>query len=273
MIQNSILIVGCGKMGTALVKGWLGNGLNILNIKIIEVNDHQKIKEEINNFDISIYQDITELSDDYIPDIIVFAIKPQIASNIVPLYSKFIQSGPLILSIMGGVSTILLKKYLGNDASVVRAMPNTPASIGKGISIIYSDNDIKGYQKEICQELLNAVGVSEWISIEEEMDAVTAISGSGPAYVFFLCEAMTNAGIELGLSRSLSEKLSRATISGSGALLSETINSANKLRTDVTSPGGTTEAAIEELKKNNLFKKLVLSAIKKAHDRSKELGK
>ena len=174
---------------------------------------------------------------------------------------------------MGGLTTSLLKKFLGEKAKVVRAMPNTPSAIGKGVSVIFAGADISNSDKEVCKELLETVGSCEWIASEESIDAVTALSGSGPAYVFYLSEAMAEAGVELGLSHELSDRLARLTIDGSGSLLTHKNIPAVDLRENVTSKGGTTEAALKVLGENNVFKKLIRNAIRKAQERSIELGR
>ena len=273
MIRSRILIVGCGKMGTALVNGWLNDGLEIENLKIIEIGDHDKIKKNLNNAAVSIHSNISELSECFSPDIIVFAIKPQVAQNLLPLYARYTKTQKLFLSIMGGLTTSLLKKFLGEKAKVVRAMPNTPSAIGKGVSVIFAGADISNSDKEVCKELLETVGSCEWIASEESIDAVTALSGSGPAYVFYLSEAMAEAGVELGLSHELSDRLARLTIDGSGSLLTQKNIPAVDLRENVTSKGGTTEAALKVLGENNVFKKLIRNAIRKAQERSIQLGR
>ncbi len=273
MVQENILIVGCGKMGKALINGWLNDGLEIDNLQVIEIEDHDKIRNELHNSKISICSSLSELPKSFSPNIIVFAIKPQISKTLLPLYASYVEKKTLFLSIMGGVTTFSLKGLLGNSAKVVRAMPNTPAAIGKGVSVIFAGTDVSSSEKKICEELMKTVGSCEWITSEDSMDAVTALSGSGPAYVFYLSQAMAEAGVELGLPSDLSEKLARLTIYGSGSLLVKKNTSAIELRENVTSKGGTTEAALKILEKNNVFKKLMTNAIRKAKERSIELGK
>ena len=177
----------------------------------------------------------------------------------------------MFLSVVAGKTTAYFQNRLGAEA-VVRAMPNTPAAVGKGVSVLYAAPAVSAIQRRVCEVLLSAVGAVEWIADEKLMDAVTAVSGSGPAYVFLLMESLRDAGIEAGLPPDLAARLARATVAGSGALLEAGDTSPEILRQNVTSPGGTTAAALGVLMGPDGLKPLLAKAVAAATARSKELG-
>jgi pyrroline-5-carboxylate reductase len=241
MTSMSALLVGCGKMGQALLAGWLEDKI-FDDITVIEpgaIPDCFKEDERI-----VFIKDVAQI--DFQPTVVVFAVKPQIIKNILQSYRGF--ENAVFVSIAAGTSIKTLKEGLGETATIIRAMPNTPSSIGKGITVLYSEPDTAPDQKKLASRVLRAGGLIEWVDDEELMHAVTALSGSGPAYVFYLIESMAKAGEEAGLEAGFAMKLARQTVIGSAALAEQddTI-SAEKLRIAVTSPGGTTEAALSIL--------------------------
>lgn len=212
----------------------------------------------------------TDLPPDYQPDLILCAVKPQQLAEVLPHYRRF-TTAPL-LSIAAGVTTSRLASVIGHNR-IIRAMPNLPASIGEGITAAYATPSITEQDKQRCRPIFDAMGSCLWIEDETQMDAVTALSGSGPAYVFALTEAMTEAGINLGLPPDLAATLARQTLAGSGALLNQSTETATELRRAVTSPGGTTEAALHHLlAPHNGLQKLLIEAMTSAANRSRELS-
>jgi pyrroline-5-carboxylate reductase len=203
---------------------------------------------------------------------IVIAVKPQTAPGAVPPLAPYVGKSTLVLSIMAGRTLQFLQKSLPAGAAIVRAMPNTPAAIGRGISVAVANPKVSARQRKLASNLLAAIGKVEWVADETLMDAVTALSGSGPAYVFLLAEAMTKAGIAAGLPADLAARLARETVAGSGELLHRSELDAATLRQNVTSPGGTTAAALEVLMGPGGFNDLLTKAIAAATRRGRELA-
>ena len=213
-----------------------------------------------------------ELSGAYKPDIVVLAVKPQIMDEVAPSFRRFAQDGVAVLSIAAGRTVDYFQDALGKRAAIVRAMPNTAASIGRAITAAIANAYVSAPQHALCEELLRAVGEVVWLTDEEQMDAVTAVAGSGPAYVFLLTECMAKAGEAAGLPAKLAAQLARATVAGAGALLLVSPEEPKKLRENVTSPGGTTEAALKILMASDAFPALLTKAIAAAAQRSHELA-
>lgn len=258
----NIAMVGCGKMGTAMAGAWLQNGL-VKSLSILEPNDLPFGHADH-------YTDPAKFSDSLLQaDILVLAVKPQVMDE--ALSSLNIRPGLCLLSIAAGKTLDYFTGKLGQHP-IIRAMPNTPASIGKGITVACASNMILPEHREIASNLLSVMGKLEWSDSESIMDAVTAVSGSGPAYVFYLIESLAEAGMKSGLPADLSMKLARETIIGAAALADkEKALSASKLRENVTSPNGTTAAALSILM-NGEFQKLLNDAVAKATARGKELS-
>jgi pyrroline-5-carboxylate reductase len=203
---------------------------------------------------------------------VVIAVKPQTAPDAVPPLGLHVSKSTLVLSIMAGRTIGFLEKALPPGTAIVRAMPNTPAAIGRGITVAVANAKVSPRQRKLAGDLLAAIGKVEWVSDEAFIDAVTALSGSGPAYVFLLAEAMTKAGIAAGLPPALAARLARETVAGSGELLHRSDIDAATLRQNVTSPGGTTAAALEVLMGPGGFDELLTKAIAAATKRSRDLG-
>lgn len=252
-------------MGSALVCGWLKNGLN--NISILTPETPPKnIIDKCQAW----FTSPEDISQDF--DVIVLAVKPQILENVCESLTSIVKEKTLILSVAAGKSLPVLAKYFTKTVPIVRIMPNLPASIGVGVSVCISNVQCHKKHTEIVETLISSVGQVEWITDEHLMDAVTAVSGSGPAYLFHLLESMTKAGIECGLPKELSKKLARQTIIGSAQILDAHDElTATQLRESVTSKGGTTEAALNVLMKDNVFSTLVEEAVKSAKKRSEKL--
>ena len=267
-ISLKILLVGCGRMGSALLKGWLDQNIGASNISVIEPR-----KSNLDTFQklgVNLYSKIDDLELDYVPDFILFAVKPQMMDEVVPAYKCFSRKS-VFISIAAGKTIAYFESRLGKQSSIIRAMPNTPAAVGRGITVICGNIPIKKKIRETCIGLLTAVGEACWLDDESLMDAVTAISGSGPAYVFLLAETMLQAGIDAGLDRKMATELAIKTVAGSGELLIQSTEEISVLRKNVTSPGGTPEAALSIMMAENGMQKLVSEAVRKAILRSKAL--
>ena len=263
MIER-VLLVGCGKMGRALLDGWLGADM-VAHVDVVEpgtapVPDDPRVKH---------YRSAEEA--DTKPDVVVLAVKPQAMDAVIDQYRHFARPDCVFLSIAAGKTLSYLQRHLGEHTHIVRAMPNTPAAVGKGISVLVADADADGGQKETCRHLLEVVGLTEWVEDEGLIDIVTALSGGGPAYVFLLIEALAEAGTKAGLPADLAMHLARQTVIGSGALAEQSDEPAAQLRRNVTSPQGTTEAALKILMAENGIQPIFDRAIEAAAARSREL--
>lgn len=263
--HQQILLVGCGKMGSALLNGWLGRGTPAEHVSVIEPMQPQLPDG------VSLYTEPTALGSDYRPSVVVFAVKPQSMDEVAPAYGKYAGPETVFLSIAAGKPIGYFEATLAGGA-IVRAMPNTPAAVGRGITVLCANERVSSEQKAVCTGLMESVGEVAWIEDEALMDAVTGLSGSGPAYVFHLVEAMAAAGEAAGLSPDLAMQLARATVAGSGELLAQSSDPAGTLRENVTSPGGTTAAALEILMGPDGLTKLMTEAIVRATERSRELA-
>jgi pyrroline-5-carboxylate reductase len=264
---GSLLLVGAGKMGGAMLDGWIARGLNPKRLVVIEPQPGKAVK--------ALTRRGLKLNPKGKPaeaSAIVIAVKPQTAPDAVPPLRPYVGKTTLVLSIMAGRTIGFLEKSLTPGAAIVRAMPNTPAAIGRGISVAVANAKVSARQRKLASDLLAAIGKVEWASDETLMDAVTALSGSGPAYVFLLAEAMTKAGIAAGLPADMAARLARETVAGSGELLHRSALDAATLRQNVTSPGGTTAAALEVLMGPGGFDEILTKAIAAATRRGRELA-
>jgi len=263
---GNILLVGAGKMGTAMLQGWLRLGLSPRKILVIEPQPSDELRALLKEgLTLNPEQPAGRIA------AVVIAVKPQTAPETMTGLMPFIASETIVVSIMAGKTLRFLENALAGRA-LVRAMPNTPAAIGRGITVAVPNARVSATQRTSVHGLLSAMGEVEWIEDETLMDAVTALSGSGPAYVFLLAETMARAGCAAGLPAELSETLARATVAGSGELLHRSQLPAATLRQNVTSPGGTTAAALEHLMAPDGMQALMTRAIAAAAKRSRELA-
>ena len=200
-------------------------------------------------------------------------MKPQAISAETGLLQNLGSAAPLVVSIAAGITTAFLASHLGRRSHVIRAMPNTPGSIGQGITVLYAASGAQPPDRQLAASLMSAFGETLWLEDEALLDAVTAVSGSGPAYVFLLAEALTAAGRAQGLDPAMADKLARFTVSGAGALIAADSRPTAELRRDVTSPGGTTEAALNVLTVQGGLMDLIARAVAAATERGKALGK
>jgi pyrroline-5-carboxylate reductase len=266
-IGGTILLVGAGKMGSALLQGWLALGLSPSRVAVVEPQPSGEITALAGR---GLRLNPSQQSDREIAAAVI-AVKPQVAPAIMPTLAPVIGTATVVVSIMAGRTLRFLETGL-SSAALVRAMPNTPAAVGRGITVAVPNARVSATQRDLAHALLSAVGQVEWTEREELMDAVTALSGSGPAYVFLLAETMARAGCAAGLPPVLAQALARATVAGSGELLHRSPLDAATLRHNVTSPGGTTAAALEVLMAKDSLQELMTKAIAAATKRSRELA-
>ncbi|HEY1798709.1 MAG TPA: pyrroline-5-carboxylate reductase [Stellaceae bacterium] len=269
MAAGKLILAGCGQMGSAMLRGWITSGAASQFIVVEPAGPPASLSSSP---EILFHRDAREVSGDVTPDAVVFAVKPQIIDDVLPAYRRWAGSGTLFLSIAAGTTIAKLTRHLGEAARIVRAMPNTPAAIGRAISVACPNANVRPSQRDLCEELLSAIGDSTWVEDEAMMDAVTAVSGSGPAYVFLLIEALAAAGVKSGLPEELAMRLAKATIAGSGELARLSVETPSKLRENVTSPGGTTRAALDVLMAEDGMQPLLDRAIAAATRRSRELA-
>ena len=250
----SLVLVGAGKMGSALLGGWFGQGMAGNAITILDPAPSEEALMAARYKGVRVNPEVADIAP---PSVLFLAIKPQ----------------TLVLSILAGKTTGNLKARLPAASAIVRAMPNTPAAIRRGISAAYATQGVSPEQRATADELLSAVGRVEWLEDETHLDAVTAVSGSGPAYVFLLAECLAEAGAAAGLPPELAARLARATVEGSGELMHRSPEKpVAKLREEVTSPGGTTAAALSILMGESGLKKLMEAAVEAAKRRAAELS-
>lgn len=265
-IDGTIVLAGAGKMGGAMLTGWIAGGLEPKRAVVIDPYVSDEIKA-LAAKGVRLNPDVKDIG---AVAALVLAVKPQMFAEVGPTL-RMIGGSSLVVSIMAGTTIAGIARTCGGK--VVRAMPNTPAAIGRGITVAVAASDVSQEQRDLTDALLRATGSVEWVEDESLIDAVTAVSGSGPAYVFLLAEEMARAGIAAGLPPELAMKLARETVSGSGELLRQSDLDAATLRKNVTSPGGTTAAALSVLMAEDGFEPLLTRAIAAATARSKELAK
>jgi pyrroline-5-carboxylate reductase len=271
-LAGPLLLVGCGKMGGALLDGWLAHGLTPADAIVVEPDAALQAQLRQRHPGVSALAEAKMLPSAMEPRAIIFAVKPQVMAAVLPAYAEVGRRGAVVLSVAAGTAVARFRAVFGEDAAIVRAMPNTPAAIGRGVSVLYATPAVSAAQRELCFALMAAVGDAHWIEDEELMHPVTAVSGSGPAYVFLLIEALGAAGVRAGLPAELASALARATVVGSGALAGSGDEPAETLRRNVTSPGGTTEAALAVLMAEDGLQPLLERAVAAAAQRSRELA-
>jgi len=262
-----LVLVGAGKMGGALLEGWLRLGLDPKRVAVLEPSPSPQVAA-LAASGLRLNPDPGSLNN---ATAVVIALKPQVAAQALPALAPLLAASTVVVSIMAGRTLQFLSVALARPCALVRAMPNTPAAIGRGITVAVPRN-ANTAQRELADRLLAATGAVEWIDDEALMDAVTAVSGSGPAYVFLLAETLAQAGAAAGLPPTLAAKLARETVAGSGELLHRSALDAAALRENVTSAGGTTAAALAVLMGQNGLAPLMTRAVAAATERSRELA-
>lgn len=270
-LDGPVVLAGAGKMGAALLAGWIARGLRPSDIVVQDPNPSKDAADLARQHGVSILPHLDDLPRP--PSVIVVAVKPQAMDAVFPPLAKHAGPATVVMSIAAGKSLSSFERHLPPQAAVVRAMPNTPAAIGRGITGAVGNARVSADQKRLCQELLGAVGDVVWLDDEALIDAVTAVSGSGPAYVFLLTETLARAGEAAGLDPATSMQLARATVSGAGELLRRSESDPSTLRQNVTSPGGTTAAALSVLmREKDGLQDLMTAAVLAAQKRGRELG-
>jgi pyrroline-5-carboxylate reductase len=269
--EGPLLLVGAGKMGGALLEGLVAQGLDPRRVRVQDPAPSAEIADLLARHGIAAEPQVTALAEP--PGVIIAAVKPQVMDAVFPPVAALAGPGTLTVSIAAGRTLASFEAHLAPGAAVVRAMPNTPAAIGRGITVCAPNAHVTEAHRQLCEALMAAVGEVAWVEDEALMDAVTAVSGSGPAYVFLLAEALEEAAVAAGLDAALARRLARATVSGSGELLARSDLDAATLRQNVTSPGGTTAAALAVLMADGGLPGLLKEAVLAGTGRSRELAK
>ena len=267
--MNKILLVGCGHMGSALLNSWHKN--KSYNISVIDPKNYKNLKKKYYN-NVSIYKAFKEIKIIHEFNTIVFAIKPQVAKEVISQFNYLSSKKILFVSIVAGKKIDFINKYLNCSHQIIRAMPNMPALVLKGMTCLISNNMTTEKNKKIVESLFQCVGKTIWLKKESDIDKVTAISGSGPAYYFLFIEHLISESIKLGLKPKVAKELIYQTALGSIDLLTNNTKSAHELRKNIAVKGGTTEAAINVFEKNSKFRKIIGQSIRAAYNRSRKLG-
>ncbi len=260
-----VFLVGAGRMGGALLRGWLAAGFPPRSLAVAEPNAGPEIAALLNQHAIAAKPESA-------PDLIVLAVKPQIMNEVLAGIAPLAGPHTAVLSIAAGRTVASIAAHFPPGTAIVRAMPNLPAEIGRGITAAYANAQVTPERRSLCDALLRAAGEVAWIGDESLIDAVTAVSGSGPAYVFHLAECLADAAVAAGLPPELAAQLARATVTGAGELLHRSPLSPAQLRENVTSPGGTTAAGLSALMAEPSLKTLIRETVAAAARRSRELS-
>ncbi|WP_027488312.1 pyrroline-5-carboxylate reductase [Allorhizobium undicola] len=268
-MAGRIVLVGAGNMGGAMLTGWLKAGVEGARIVVIDPGPSATMAARIAEAG-AVH--VTAAPDGLIADILFLAVKPQVMDAVLPPLKPLVGKDSVVVSVAAGKTISSMERHLG-EAGMVRAMPNTPAMVGRGITGAYANARVSEAQRAQVHELLKVSGPVEWVATESDIDAVTAVSGSGPAYVFYLVECLGEAGRKAGLPADLAMRLARETVAGAGELLYQSPDDAATLRKNVTSPGGTTAAALSVLMAEEGMQPLFDKAVAAARNRAEELAK
>jgi pyrroline-5-carboxylate reductase len=270
VMDGNLLLVGGGKMGGAMLRGWLDGGMQPGQVTVVDPNDASAAA--MRALGVTVCGAAGEVPDAFAPEVIIVAVKPQVIDDVLPHYRRFARPEAVFLSIAAGKTLANFASHLGDDAAVVRAMPNTPAAIGRGMIVGCPNAHVKAGQKDLCHALLRAIGEVAWVDDEGLIDAVTGTSGSGPAYVFLMIECLAAAAKAAGLPDDLADQLAITTVSGAAELARVSDEDPAQLRKNVTSPNGTTEAALKVLMADDGLEHLMKRAVAAATERSRELA-
>ena len=267
-----LLLIGAGKMGGAMLTGWLDRNMAADGVIIVEPNRETRTDWQ-GRAGVSVYHSADEIADTVIPGTVILAVKPQMMDDALAPLQRFVGPETAFLSIAAGKTIAYFEQHLAADAAIIRAMPNTPSAVGRGITAYCTNAAVSAAQASAGAALLAAVGEVVAVDSEALIDAVTAVSGSGPAYVFYLIETLADAGAAAGLPAELAMQLAHATVCGSGELARLSDQPARQLRINVTSPGGTTQAALEVLMDPDTgLQPLMRRAVAAAEQRARELA-
>ncbi len=268
-LGGTLVLVGAGKMGGAMLEGWLKGGADPKRIAVLDPAVSIEMTAMTGARGIRLNPPVKDIVD---AEVVVIAVKPQVMEDVLPPLVSLARSKPLFLSVAAGKTIASFERHFGGDAAVIRSIPNTPAAVGRGITAMVANDNVSAARMQLARALLTAIGEVVTVDDEAMIDAVTAVSGSGPAYVFYVTECMAAAGVKAGLPAELSMQLARATVAGSGELMRVSGTEASVLRQNVTSPKGTTYAALQVLMGENGLQPLFDAAIAEATKRSRELA-
>lgn len=266
--MGNVVLVGAGNMGGAMLSGWLKSGVPGSSVTVIDPGPSEAMLKQIADAGATYSKDVPA---GLKAGILFLALKPQVMEAVLPPLKALVGPQTVVVSVAAGKTLAFMEQHLG-VAPMVRAMPNTPAMIGRGVTGAFANGAVSAEQRDMVHRLLNVSGPVEWLDGEEQINAVTAVSGSGPAYVFYLVECMAEAGRKAGLQADLAMRLARETVAGAGELLHQSPDAAAKLRQNVTSPGGTTAAALSVLMAEGGMQPLFDAAIEAARKRAEELA-
>lgn len=268
---KSVILAGCGNMGFAMLKGWIDGGvLEPSQVSVVEPNEALRLRA--GGLGVEAVASVKDINPAPVPTLVVLAVKPQAMASVLPDYAGMARSGTAFLSVAAGIGMKAYEAGLGADTAIVRCMPNTPAAIGKGMLVYFNNGKVSEELETFVRELLACSGLVAKVEDEALMDAVTAVSGSGPAYVFHFIECLTDAGKNAGLPDDVASMLAMQTVMGAGALAAASDETPGKLRENVTSPNGTTQAGLAMLMGGGALQKLVSATVEAARKRSVELG-
>jgi pyrroline-5-carboxylate reductase len=269
-MKNSTTIgfIGAGNMAYAIISGLINNGTSTERIKVSDTNE-SLLSLRKSEFNLEVFTDNVELATRC--DVVILAVKPQVLSIVCHQLKGVLNTNTLIVSIAAGIRTHDIDRWLGGNTSIVRTMPNTPALLNQGVTGLFANEFVNEAQRLLASDILKSVGTSLWVEEESMLDAVTALSGSGPAYFFLMIESMTKAGVALGLDEKIAQQLSVQTALGASMMADTSTDSVRELRANVTSPNGTTQAAIESFQDQD-FEMIVSHAMRAAFDRAGELA-
>ena len=268
-LTGTLVLVGAGKMGGAMLEGWLKGGADPARVVALDPAPPQEVQKLLANKGVRLNPPVSGITD---AEVVVVAVKPQIMEDVLPGVVPLKASKPLILSIAAGKTIASFERHFGAGAAVIRTMPNTPAAVGRGITAMAANANVSAAQMDLARTLLSAVGEVVTVDTEALIDAVTGVSGSGPAYVFYMTECLAAAGEKMGLPKDVAMQLARATVAGAGELMRASGIEAATLRQNVTSPKGTTYAALEVLMADDGMQPMMNRAVEAATLRSRELA-
>jgi pyrroline-5-carboxylate reductase len=270
-MDRKLVLVGCGNMGFAMLSGWLKASI-LKPEEVLAVEPSEALRRRVSDLNVEALADASDLPAELAPELVLFAVKPQVVRTVVPAYRRFAMSGATFLSIAAGTRIALFEQLLGEGVAVMRCMPNTPAAIGKGMMVLVSNGRVAPDIDAFIESLMSTSGRVARIASEDQMDAVAAVSGSGPAYIFHFIECLAAAAEKAGLPPETAKLLAMQTVYGAASLAAESDEEPGRLREQVTSPNGTTAAALGVLMGENRLRDLVTEAVEAAKKRSVELA-
>ncbi len=268
-LKGTLVLIGAGKMGGAMLEGWLKAGVAARQVVALDPSPPAEVAALLAKHGVRHNPPINSITD---AEVVLVAVKPQVMDDVLTPLHGLAASKPLILSIAAGKTIASFERHFGNEAAVIRTIPNTPAAVGRGITAMAANRNVSPAQMTLAEELLSSIGEVVRVDDEALIDAATAVSGSGPAYVFYLTECLAAAAEAVGLPPDVAVKLARATVAGSGELMRSSGIDAATLRQNVTSPKGTTYEALQVLMAEDGMKPLMIEAVKAAARRSRELA-